>query len=145
MPRVYLSLEQELFDLIKADAEKNNKTMNLLINNILEKIYFGSPVLDYSKAVEKLIEDTNKLTDGEFSLVEDLPSFSELCIATAENGYLQPATLRARLGKLYNAAVRNGNVPFVKRATNKKNGELKFLARAAVYVKDSKAINDIDE
>jgi hypothetical protein len=60
-----------------------------------------------------------------------------LPIATAENGYLQPATLRARLGKLYNSAVRNDKVPCVKRA-EKDDGRLKFLARAAVYIKDSK-------
>jgi hypothetical protein len=140
MPRVYLSIPQKLFESLEADAKKNNKTINLLINNILEKIYLGATVFDYSEALEKLIEDTDKRPDGEFTMA-DLPSFSELCIATVENGYLQPTTLRARLGKLYNSEVRNNNIPFVKRATNGKNGKLKFLARAAVYVKDSKTKN----
>lgn len=149
MPRVYLTLEQELFEHIEEDANKNNITMNLLMQNIFERIYMGG--LNYSDIVEKigidtvgfnytaalteLINDTKKREDGKFTLVE-LDSFSKLCIATSENGYLQPATLRARLGKLYNSAVRNNNVPCVKRA-KKDNGELKFLARAAVYVKDS--------
>ena len=137
MPRVYLTLEQELFERIEEDANKNNITMNLLMQNIFERIYMGG--LNYSDIVEKigldtvgfnytvalteLIYDTKERADGEFT-IGDLDSFSRLCIATSENGYLQPTTLRARLGKLYNSAVRNDIVPCVERA-KKDNGELK--------------------
>ncbi|WP_343348340.1 hypothetical protein [Terrisporobacter petrolearius] len=159
MPRVYLTLEQELFERIEEDAKNNNITMNLLIQNIFERIYMSGLTyteiiekigldtvrFDYTIALNKLIEEVESRPDGEFTLA-DLESFSKLCISTSENGYLQPATLRARLGKIFNSAVRkntynNQIVPFVKRA-KKENGELKFLARAAVYVKDSSIQND---
>lgn len=164
MPRVYLTLEQKLFELIEEDANKNNITMNLLIQNTFERIYMNglnyddivekigldTVGFDYTDALNELIKEVEERPDGEFTLVE-LESFSKLCIATLENGYLQPSTLRARLGKLFNSAVRkneedknNPIVPFVKRAENK-NGELKFLARAAVYVKDSTNGKDIEE
>lgn len=162
MPRVYLTLEQKLFEYIEEDANKNNITMNLLMQNIFERIYMGglnygdiiekialdTVGFDYTSALNELIKETEERPNGEFTLV-DLETFSKLCIATSENGYLQPATLRARLGKLFNSAVRknteeNPIVPFVKRA-KKDNGELKFLARAAVYVKDSTMQNDGEE
>lgn len=153
MPRVYLTLEQKLFDLIEADAVKNNITMNLLMQNIFERIYLGGLTyqdliektsldtvgFDYSGALSELIDESNGRSDGEFTLNE-LNSFSKLCITTAENGYLQPATLRARLGKLYNSAVRNNNVPYVSRAIND-SGDLKFSSRSAVYIKKSEKSN----
>lgn len=162
MPRVYLTLEQELFKCIEEDANKNNITMNLLMQNIFERIYMGglnyddivkkigldTVGFDYTAALNELIKEIEERPDGEFTLV-DLESFSKLCIATLEKGYLQPATLRARLGKLFNSAVRknteeNQIVSYVKRA-KKNNGELKFLARAAVYIKDSTKQKDDEE
>ncbi len=73
-----------------------------------------------------------------------LDSFSKQCVSTVEKGYLQPSTLRARLGKLYNSAVKND----MNKAINDKvllgverarddNGNLKFKSRNAVYVKNS--------
>ena len=46
-----------------------------------------------------------------------------------------PASVRARLGKMYNEAVKKGVVKGVERAVVMKNGveQLKFLCRAAVY------------
>jgi len=162
MPTVYLTLEQKLFERIEEDANKNNITMNLLMQNIFERIYMSglnyndivekigldTVGFDYTDALNEIIKEIEERPDGEFTLV-DLESFSKLCIATSENGYLQPSTLRARLGKLFNSAVRkstenNQIVPFVKRAKNNK-GELKFLARAAVYVKDSTTQKDREE
>ena len=162
MPRVYLTLEQELFQRIEVDANNNNITMNLLMQNILERIYMNglgytdivekigldTVGFDYTAALNELIEEVMRRQDGEFTLA-DLESFSKLCIATSENGYLQPATMRARLGKLFNSAVRKNSgenqiVPYVERA-KKENGELKFLARAAVYVKDSSVSKDGEE
>lgn len=162
MPRVYLTLEQELFQRIEVDANNNNITMNLLMQNILERIYMNglgytaivekigldTVGFDYTAALNELIEEVMRRQDGEFTLA-DLESFSKLCIATSENGYLQPATMRARLGKLFNSAVRKNSgenqiVPYVERA-KKENSELKFLARAAVYVKDSSVSKDGEE
>ena len=47
-----------------------------------------------------------------------------------------PAQVKARLGKIFNEAVRKGTANGVVRATTIKNGEehLKFYSRAAVYV-----------
>lgn len=157
MPRVYLTLEQKLFDCIEKDASKNNITMNLLMQNIFERIYMGgfnyndivkeigldTVGFDYTAALKELIKETNERDDGEFTLVM-LESFSKLCISTVEKGYLQPSTLRARLGKLYNSAVRNDMnkaykdrvLPGVERARYD-NGDLKFISRTAVYVKNS--------
>jgi hypothetical protein len=157
MPRVYLTLEQELFDRLEEDANENRITMNLLMQNIFERIYMGglnySDIIekigldtigfDYTKALSELIKETNEREDGEFTLVM-LESFSKLCISTVEKGYLQPATLRARLGKLYNSAVRNDVnkdykdkvLPCIERAKDD-NGDLKLISRAAVYVKKS--------
>lgn len=157
MPRVYLTLEQELFNRIDEDANKNNLTMNLLMQNLFERIYMGG--LNYETLVEKigldtigfnytaalneLIKETNERDNGEFTLAM-LDSFSKQCISTVEKGYLQPSTLRARLGKLYNSAVKND----MNKAINEKvllgveravddNGNLKFKSRNAVYVKKS--------
>lgn len=149
MPRIYLSVEEALFQRIAKDAAANKLTINLLIQTILEKIYFGASndqVLEkeenieplrfnYVDALDQLINDTKALDDGEFTLSQ-LNSFKKLCVAAAEKGYLQPATLRARLGKLYNSSIANNRIPCVHRA--RVNGKLKFEARAAVYVKDSK-------
>lgn len=143
MPRVNLSIGNKLFDSLECAAKQNNTTVNLLIINILEGIYYEHPAFDYSLALSRLIEETKSIPNGkEFTLV-DLPSFSKLCVAKAEKAYLQPATVRARLGKAFNAAVRKGNVPYVKRATKEKNGEtvLKFFSRAAVYVIDKESDN----
>ncbi len=162
MPRVYLTLEQKLFERIEEDANKNNITMNLLMQNIFERIYMGglnySDIIekigldtvgfDYTAALSELIKETNEREDGEFTLVM-LESFSKLCISTVEKGYLQPATLRARLGKLYNSAVRKDAnkddkdkvLLGVERARDK-NGDLKFVSRTAVYVKNSKKLKE---
>lgn len=157
MPRVYLTLEQELFERIERDANDNQITMNMLIQNIFERIYMGglnykgivekigldAVGFDYTKALSELIKETNEREEGEFTLVM-LESFNKLCISTVEKGYLQPATLRARLGKLYNSAVRNDVnkeykdqvMPGVERAKDV-NNDLKFVSRTAVYVKKS--------
>lgn len=147
MPRVYLTFEQKLFEKIENDANNNEITINLLLQNLCEKIYFSglsyrditgkiasdTTSFDYADALEKLKSDVNKLPCGEFVL-DDLPSYQTLCIATTENGYLQPSTLRPRLGKLFNSAVRKGKINDVVRAKDK-NDKLKFYCNAAVYMK----------
>jgi len=130
-------MEDSLFNAIQAAAIKNHATVPLLIISILEGTFYDHPTFNYPAALQKLIEEAQARPVGEFTMT-DLPSFSELCVSTAENGYVQPATLRARLGKAFNAAVRHHSVPGVSRATTQRNGktELKFLARAAVYVRN---------
>ncbi len=65
----------------------------------------------------------------------DLPTFASIEFALKDNPNVQPAVVRAKLGKMFNEEIKNGNVPNIDRATMIKDGEekLKFLSRAAVY------------
>lgn len=138
MKRINLSVEDSLLEAIETAAAKAGTTTNLLIISLLEDSFCEQKTFDYGAALQTLVAEAKTRPTGEFTLA-DLPSFSRLCVATAENGYLQPSTLRARLGKAFNNAVSQGRVPGVCRATVTRNGKekLKFLARAAVYVKEA--------
>lgn len=135
MPRVNLSITQELYDNLEKAAENNNTTINMLVLNVLESMYAEKITYDYSIALQSLIEESNEM-ETEFTLA-DLPTFANIEVTTMDNGYMKPATVRARLGKMYNEAVRNGKIQNVERAVIEKNGkeELKFISRAAVYLK----------
>lgn len=133
MPRINLSIDQEVYDLLEEAAKKEKCTINVHIISILEKLYKQNP-FDYQGALKTLIDEAKLMDIGkEFTLV-NLPSFSEISVAKAEEAKIKPSMVRARLGKLFNAAVRSGSISFVERA-KKENGELKFYNRAAVYVK----------
>lgn len=134
MPRINLSIDQELFDLLQEAADEQNCTVNVHIISVLEGLYKQNP-FDYQAALNKLINETTFKSNGEEFTLVGLPSFSEISTAKAEDAKIKPSIVRARLGKLFNAAVNNEKVPFVKRAKNQ-NGELKFLNRAAVYIKN---------
>lgn len=136
MARINLSMDDALLETIKKVAAETGTSANLLIINILEESFQGEKTFDYVAALHKLIDDVGNYPEGEFTLSE-LPSFSRLCVSTAEKGYIQPSTLRARLGKAFNKAVSQGQVPGVIRAMVEKNGkkELKFVASTAVYEK----------
>jgi len=139
MKRINLSVEDSLLTAIEAAAAKAGTTTNLLIINLLEASFCGQKTFDYGAALQTLVSEAKARPAGEFTMA-DLPSFSQLCVATAENGYLQPSTLRARLGKAFNNAVSQRRVPGVTRATVTREGKekLKFFARTAVYVKKTK-------
>lgn len=134
MPRINLSIDQELFDLLQEAADEQNCTVNVHIISVLEGLYKQNP-FDYQAALNKLIDETTFKSNGEEFTLVGLPSFSEISTAKAEDAKIKPSIVRARLGKLFNAAVNNEKVPFVERAKNQK-GELKFLNRAAVYIKN---------
>lgn len=144
MPRVNLSIDEDLFKCLEKDATAHNSTVNVHIISILEGLYKQNP-FDYQAALNKLIDETQLKSNGEeFTLVE-LPSFSEICVAKAEEANVKPSIVRARLGKMFNSGVRKGNIKGVKRQTVVKNNkeELKFSSRAAVYViEKSDAMND---
>ena len=135
MPRLNLSITQELYKKKKKAAENNNTTINMLVLNVLESMYAEKVTYDYSIALQSLIEESKEMK-SEFTL-SDLPTFANIEVTNMDNGYLKPATVRARLGKMYNEAVRNGKVQNIERAVIEKNGkeELKFISRAAVYLK----------
>ncbi len=138
MKRINLSVEDSLLAAIEIAAAKAGTTTNLLIINLLEESFCEQKTFNYGAALQVLVSEAKARPAGEFTMA-DLPSFSRLCVATAENGYLQPSTLRARLGKAFNSTVSQGRVPGVFRAKVIRDGkeELKFLARAAVYVREA--------
>lgn len=139
--RIHLSVEDVLFTKLDKAAKQGNTTVNLLIIDILQGIYFDSVPIDYGAALSRLIEETKNLDDEqeEFILLE-LPSFSAIDVVQAEKGTIKPSTIRARLGKAFNEAVRRGSVPWVKRAATG-DGTLRFRSRAALYVIDKSVLD----
>lgn len=138
MPRINLSIDDDLFNLLQEVADKRNCTVNVHIISILEGLYKQNP-FDYQAALNKLIEETKEIPIGEeFTLVQ-LPSFANICVAKAEDAKVKPSIVRARLGKMFNAAVSSNKIDIdgvkVKRQTKYETDELKFIARAAVYVR----------
>jgi len=135
MPRVNLSLTQELYDRIENAANKEKITVNYYICEMLEEIFGRKDTYDYTVAVGNMIKEAKKM-DEEFTL-SDLPTFAGVNEILVEREIKEsPAQVRARLGKMFNEAVRKGTAKGIDRATKIKNGEeqLKFYSRAAVYV-----------
>ena len=135
MARINLSIDDNLFELLQEDADKHNCTVNVYLITILEKLYKQSP-FDYQQALITLETEAKQQPMGvDFTLV-DLPSFTEISVVKAEDSNLKPSIVRARLGKMFNSRVREGKVGDVTRSHDNK-GNLKFISRAAVYVRES--------
>lgn len=136
MPRVNLSVSEQLYDKLQAEAQKGNITVNHLILSLLEEKYNSESCIDYVVLLDNMIAES-QAKSGDFVLA-DLPTYASLegTIIEFDNS-VSAASARARLGKMYNEAVRKGVIPGVRRAVIEKNGsqELKFLSRAAVYTK----------
>lgn len=133
MARINLSIDKELFDFLQEDADKHNCTVNVYLITILEKLYKQNP-FNYQVALEILEKEAKEQKVNQEFILADLPSFAEISVAKAENSNLKPSIVRARLGKMFNSRVGNGKVDDVKRSTLD-NGNLKFISRAAVYVR----------
>lgn len=141
MARINLSIDDNLFDLLKDDADKHNCTVNVYLVTILEKMYKQSP-FDYQTALETLEREAKSQTKGEDFALFQLPSFSEISVVKAENANLKPSIVRARLGKMFNTRVSEKKVGNVVRSKDK-NGKLKFISRTAVYkIKDEDDHNE---
>ncbi|WP_029231806.1 hypothetical protein [Butyrivibrio sp. VCB2006] len=139
MPRANLSISQELYDQIEKAAKKENVTVNYYICEMLEEKFSKKTVYGYALAIANMIDEAKKM-DKEFTLA-DLPTFASVGEVVKEYKIAEsPAQVRARLGKMFNEAVRKGTAKGIERAVVKKNGkeEFKFLSRAAVYVNSSK-------
>ena len=135
MPRVNLSLTQDMYDRIEKEAKKQNITVNYFICEMLEERFGKRTTYDYTVAVGEMIKEAKKM-DKEFTLAE-LPTFADVNEVLVEYKIKEsPAQIRARLGKMFNEAVKKGTAKGVERATTIKDGEeqLKFYCRAAVYV-----------
>ena len=127
MPRINLSINEDLYNQIQKAADKQKVTVNSLILEALEEKYSTKVRYDYTTALKLMI--------SEFTL-SDLPTFKDVDQVLIENHINEsPASVRARLGKMYNEAVKKGVVKGIERAVVMKNGveQLKFLCRAAVY------------
>ncbi len=142
MPRLNLSISQELYDKIAAVALDNQKTVNHEVVDFLEKEYLGKTSYDYSTALDNLKKEAAEMPI-EFTLA-DLPTFKNIEADLANSPELQPTVVRAKLGKMFNEEIKRGNVLNIERATQKVDGEerLRFLSRAAVYINK---INEIKE
>ena len=135
MPRVNLSLSKELFAQIEKAAKKENVTVNYYICDMLEGQFGKSTTYDYAAAISNMAEEA-KAMEKEFTLA-DLPTFADVSAVIKEYKIKEsPAQVRARLGKMFNEAVRKGTAKGVERAFTTRNGkkEFKFYSRAAVYV-----------
>ena len=135
MPRVNLSLTQDLYDRIEKEAKKQNITVNYYVCEMLEERFGKRTIYDYTVAVGEMIKEAKKM-DKEFTLA-DLPTFADVNEVLVEYKIKEsPAQVRARLGKMFNEAVKKGTAKGIERATTVKDGEeqLKFYCRAAVYV-----------
>ena len=139
MPRIHLTLSEELYRQIREEADKNHTTVNGLLYTLLDETYSKSFCYDCSFAMESLIMESAKMQD-EFTLA-DLPTFKNVERDLAEIDSKESITsIRSKLGKMYKAAVKKGDIEGVERATVEKNGKVKykFRARAIVYKKRRK-------
>ena len=136
MAHIKLSIDGNLFKALNTDAKKLNYTVNDYLKTLItlgEKLINQNP-FDYEAALKKLVKEAGRLPlNTDFTLV-DLPSFSEISVARAEQANLQPSIVRARLGKMFNRRVANGMVGNVSRAFDS-SGNLMFDHRAAVYIR----------
>lgn len=135
MPRVNLSIDEDLFKSLEKDATVHNSTVNVHIISILEGLY-KQYSFDYQAALNKLIDEAKLKTDGKDFTLFELPSFSDICVSKAEDANVKPSIVRARLGKMFCSCVKKGIIKGVERQTIIKNNkeELKFRSRAAVYI-----------
>ena len=134
MPRVNLSLSQELYDRIEKEAQKKKVTVNYYVCEMLEEKFGKRTTYDYSQAVSAMIKEASKMKK-EFTL-SDLPTFADVTYVLDEYTIEEsPAQVKARLGKMFNEAVRKDNAKGVERAVIEVDGEQKqrFYARAAMY------------
>ncbi|WP_034444373.1 hypothetical protein [Butyrivibrio sp. AE2032] len=139
MPRVNLSLSQDMYDSLEKEAKKQNITVNYLVCEMLEERYGKRTTYDYTVAVGEMIKEARKM-DKDFTLA-DLPTFADVNQVLSEYKIKEsPAQVRARLGKMFNEAVKNGTAKGIERAITMKDGkeQLKFYCRAAVYVNKKK-------
>ncbi len=134
MSRINLSISDELYEQLQKAAKKENITVNYVICETLVEKFEKRTVYDYTFAIANMIKEA-KAMEKDFTL-SDLPTFADVPQVLSDYKIKEsPAAVRARLGKMFNDAVRKGNAKGIERAVVEKDGveEPKFLARAAVY------------
>lgn len=68
-------------------ADKHNCTVNVYLITMLEKLYKQTP-FDYEAALSTLEEEAKQQSLGKNFALVDLPSFTEISVAKAENANL---------------------------------------------------------
>ena len=107
---------------------------NVLSSSTLNSYSFSSIYNDVKLGVEEFVKKYP--TDTTFVLNE-LDVFKEINITKTDTGTLQPSSLRASVGRSFNAQVKSYKIPNVQRATiEDKNGNevFAFKHNSAVYV-----------
>ena len=137
MPRINLSVDDALFIELEKRAMSKKTTVNLLIIDLLENLYADSAMFNYSASLKTLVDEAeiyaeNHENGDEFTLA-NLSSFTNISIVQAGKSNVRPTMVRARLGKMFNAKVCNGNVKGVARAKNSL-GKEKFINKTVIYV-----------
>ncbi|MDE7088534.1 MAG: hypothetical protein K2O54_00270, partial [Prevotella sp.] len=121
MKRLYLSLDDRLYEEIMVVAERKGIPPTSLVVGNLEDLYMRTEAIDYDGLLEVICKEAKERSNEPF-LLSELPSFSSLIVASADKAHISPSTIRARIGKSFNAAVKNGKVGNVVRA-KKANGQ----------------------
>lgn len=141
MKRLYLTLDDRLFEKIQEAANRKGVPPTSLVVSNLEDLYLQADAVDYDGLLKKLCEEaTHQPPDAPF-LLGELPSFAALVIASAEKAHISPSTIRARVGKMWNAAVRHQKVEGIERA-KKPDGSLLNRAGVALYIHKSTKCNE---
>ena len=136
MKRLYLTLDDRLFEEILAVAETKGIPPTSLVVGNLEDLYLRNEALDYEGLLNTLCEEAKQKPYDEPFLLAELPSFGDLIISSAEKAHISPSPVRAKIGKSFNAAVRNEKVGNVRRAT-RSDGRPINKAGVAMYVNQS--------
>lgn len=134
MKRIYLTMDDQLFSAIAAAAEKKGIPPSSLVVSNLEDLYRKDEAPELDALLTKLTEEAQKMPLNQPFLLRELPSFSKLIISCAEQAHISPSTVRARVAKSFNAAVRAGKIPSVERAV-RPNGQLMNNAGVAMFVR----------
>ena len=133
MKRLHLTLDDRLFDEIQAVAETKGIPPTSLVVGNLEDLYLRNEAVDYEGLLNTLCEEAKQRPLEVPFLLAELPSFGDLIISSAEKAHISPSPVRARVGKSFNAAVRNKKVGNVQRA-KKSDGTPLNKAGVAMYV-----------
>lgn len=139
MPRINLTISEDLLQALQEAAKKNLLPINLVAVETLEKVHIKQAI-DYSNIIQQLIAEIDELPRDktEFCL-NDLKTYAEIEQFQEIDGEIKPTALRPRIGRAFNEVERTVGIKGVKRAyTIDKHGNrtLKFEHRAAVYTVD---------
>ncbi len=96
MPRINLSISEDLYKQLQKAADKQKITVNSLILETLEDKFNTAVRYDYTAALKLMVAESKKM-EKEFTL-SDLPTFADVEQVLIENNIKEsPASVRARL------------------------------------------------